>query len=98
MLSPQHSNNAAQCFSIPIKKQYAERPIFNGGAVGSSFPGKGLQSTQCSTAGTQNCFLRSERLASAKATIMKNNLPLDNPLKTMPQPDEAQRGYGVTRK
>jgi len=29
---------------------------------------------------------------------MKNNPPIDNPLKTMPQPDEAQRGYGVTRK
>ena len=53
---------------------------------------------ECSTAGTQNCFLRSERLASAKATIMKSNPPIDNQIKTMSQPDEAQRGYGVTRK
>ena len=29
---------------------------------------------------TKNCFLRSEPLASAKATIMKNNLTIDNPL------------------
>lgn len=38
-----------------------------------------------SRTGTQNCFLRSEPLASAEATIMKNNLPIDNPLKTRPQ-------------
>jgi hypothetical protein len=29
---------------------------------------------------------------------MKNNPPIDNQIKTMSQPDEAQRGYGVTRK
>ena len=34
---------------------------------------------------TKNCFLRSEPLAFAEATIMKNNLPNDNPLKTRPQ-------------
>ena len=28
---------------------------------------------------TKNCFLRSEPLAFAEATIMKNNLPIDNP-------------------
>lgn len=34
---------------------------------------------------TKNCFLRSEPLAFAEATIMKNNLPIDNPLKMRPQ-------------
>lgn len=34
---------------------------------------------------TKNCFLRSEPLASAEATIMKNNLPIDNPPKIRPQ-------------
>lgn len=39
---------------------------------------------------TKNCFLRSEPLASAEATIMKNHLPIDNPPKAEPQ-DAAKR-------